>query len=178
MRKAALGAAIALLLLVPETAGAQAIAQDFTELARTVGTGDRVHVFDLAGREIVGPIAELTTEVIVIGGGARAIRLDRERVVLVRKDRQDSIANGVLIGAGIGGGLGLLASVNCSGFAFDECTGPIVAGSVAWGVGIGVLADLIHRTPRDIYRAGPARAAIRVQPIAGQGRGLRVALTW
>ena len=100
MRKAALGAAIALLLLVPETAGAQAVAQDFAELARTVGTGDRVHVFDLAGREIVGPIAELTTEVIVIGGGARAIRLDRARVVLVRKDRQDSIANGVLIGAG------------------------------------------------------------------------------
>lgn len=179
MRLTSRGVALAAILLWPATAGAQTVAHDFPELAQRVKTGERVHVFDLTGREVVGPLAELTDEAIVVGSKRRSIRVERSNVVLVRKDRQDSIVNGILIGAGIGGGLGLLASANCTGFDVDQCAGPIVTGSVIWGVGIGILSDVLHRTPRDIYRVGAPGATFSAEPIAGaRAGGLRLAISW
>jgi hypothetical protein len=169
---------IVALLLLPATAGAQVVAQNFSELALKVGPGDRVHAIDRSGREVSGQITDLTPDALVIRQRGGPLRLEQADVVLVRQDRQDPVYNGVLIGASIGVGLGLLATQggDCH---FDSCVQSLVLGTAIWGAGIGILADVLHRTPRDIYRAGPPRSALHVQPLAGRGGGgLRVALSW
>ena len=65
------------------------------------------------------------------------------------KERRDSVWNGVLIGAGIGGGGGYIWARNICGSNDDECfaiAGPagMITG-IGIGAAIGAVADLLHK---------------------------------
>jgi hypothetical protein len=147
-----------------------------------VAPGDRVTVVDTAGTQTKGRISELDGSTLSIesGDGERRFRVDD--VVVIRQRKQDSVRNGVISGAAIGAGLGAIAELSCG--ARDEyCgyTGVATIGSAIWGTFVGVTADLLHSTPRDVFRRGPDPASrlLTVAPlVARRGAGAQVALRW
>ena len=163
-------------------ASAQSVPASFTDLQFLVAPGDRVTVVDTAGTQTKGRISELDGSTLSIrsGDGQRRFRVDD--VVVIRQRKQDSVRNGVIIGAAIGAGLGVIAELSCG--ARDEyCgyTGIATIGSAIWGTFVGVTADLLHSTPREVFRRGPdgVSKSLTVSPlVAPRGAGAQVALRW
>ncbi len=62
------------------------------------------------------------------------------------------LKNGVAIGAVIGAGLGLMTELSCGG-SDDYCgqAGWVTLGSTLWGLGVGVFADVLLKTPRTSF---------------------------
>ena len=146
--------------------------------------GQRVSITDDQGQEINGRISALTADglTMLVDGQAAEVPYDR----IVRIDRPtDSLANGALIGLGVGVALGLAAVATDDPSQCASCgetsTGDYVAGTLLLGglgtaVGVGIDA-LIHRD-REIYRRG-GRPQATVAPILGHGvHGAVATLTW
>ena len=166
----------------PSLASAQTVPNSFRDLQFLVGPGDRVVVVDASGARAKGRISELDGSTLSIKSGDGERRFREDDVVVIRQRTHDSVLNGVLIGAGVGAGLGLISELTCG--ALDEyCpyTGIVTIGSAIWGTFVGATIDLLHRTPRDVFRRGPAPASksVTVAPlVARRGAGARVALRW
>jgi hypothetical protein len=104
-------------------ASSPALAQTDTEKIRArVKHGQKVSITDDQGQEIKGRISTMTADglTILVDGGSADVPYDR----IVRIDRpNDSLANGALIGLGVGAALGLARvppapSLLCCGFAW------------------------------------------------------------
>jgi hypothetical protein len=162
-------------------AAAQSVPSSFNDLQFLVKPGDRVTVVDAAGVETTGRIAELGASVISVESQSGERRFKQDDVIVIRQRRADSLKNGMLIGAAIGGGLGFIAEASC-GWNDDACGRPgVVTFSLAvWGVGIGALADGLLKTQRDIFRHGPGTiGSLNIAPIVGlRTAGAQVALRW
>ena len=177
-----MGRTCALLLLTFGQAGlaaGQTVPTSFTDLKFVVRPDDRVMVVDQSGLETAGRISELDASMLTISTNAGQIRFREDDVVLIRQRKQDSVWNGIAIGAAIGGGLGLLSELSCGGYCAPR--GAITLGSAVWGVGVGVLADVLQKTPRDIYRHGPVHdgRAVAIAPLLGaHAAGAHIALRW
>jgi hypothetical protein len=173
----------ALLLLTCGQAGlatGQTVPTSFTDLKFVVRPGDRVMVVDQSGLETVGRISELDAAALTIASKAGSVvRFREEDVVLIRQPKQDSVRNGMVIGGAIGAGIGLLAELSCEGYCGQP--GFLTLDSAIWGVGIGVFADVLQKTPRAIYRHGPVHDArsVSVTPLVGRhAAGTQIALRW
>jgi hypothetical protein len=117
--------------------------------------------------------------VLTIRTAAGSARFREDDVVLIRQRKQDSVWNGIVIGGAIGGGLGLLSEWSCGGYCGH--TGVVTLSSAAWGVGVGVLADVLQKSPHAIYRHGPLHAAgtLAVSPLlARRAAGAEIAVRW
>jgi len=105
----------------------------------------------------------------------------QDDVVVVRQRRSDSLKNGLVIGAAIGAGLGLVAEISC-GWNDEYCGRPgwVTFGMTVWGVGIGTFADALLKTQQDIFRHGPGTiGSLTIAPVVGPGTaGARIALRW
>ena len=163
-------------------AAAQTIPASFADLQFLVEPGDRVTVVDATGAETKGRISELDGSALSIKSGDSERRFRQDEVVVIRQRKQDSVRNGMIIGAAVGAGLGAIAELSCG--ARDEyCgyTGIATIGSAIWGTFMGVTADLLHATPRDVFRKGPdpASKSLTVAPlVARRAAGAQVALRW
>jgi hypothetical protein len=176
--------ALAFVLLATSHAGlaaAQTVPSTFKDMQILVGPGDRVTVINAAGGEINGKISELDAARLTIESASGPRSFTQDDVLVVRQRRADPISNGVLIGAAVGAGLGLVAELSC-GFGDEYCPHPgwVTLGTTLWGSGIGALADALHWTPTDIFRHGPGTiGSWSVAPVVGRGAaGARVALRW
>ena len=111
----------------------------------------------------------LTTEPNLRQNIARTMAIEEGGVIQSGTRHHDSVLNGVLIGAGVGGLLGLIPDYfdDC-----EECHDSLYA-SIAVGAGIGLLVDLLRTDNRPVnpavgYRpvnVSIARRGIRVQQI-------------
>ena len=177
-----MGRTCALLLLKFAQAGlaaGQTVPTSFTDLKFVVRPGDRVMVVDQSGLETAGRISELDASMLTISTNAGQIRFREDDVVLIRQRKQDAVWNGIAIGAAIGGGLGLLSELSCGGYCAPR--GAITLASAVWGAGVGVLADVLQKTPRAIYRHGPVhdRRTVAAAPLLGaHAAGAQLALRW
>lgn len=174
-------AVLAISLACPAAALGQRPANSFANLPLLVRPGDRIQVIDRAGREVRGRIAQLSPAAIRLSADGREEEIREEDVVLIRQQRADSLLNGTLIGAGIGAGAGLLMEAACSGDSYcaEAPNGQAFVGGMVWGAGIGLLVDVLKKTPRDVFRASPGRAALQVGGFAGRGRATAlVTLRW
>jgi hypothetical protein len=170
-------------------ASSPASAQTDTEKIRArVKHGQKVSITDDQGQEIKGRISTMTADglTILVDGESADVPYDR----IVRIDRpNDSLANGALIGLGVGAALGLAAVAaddqsQCppGGLFCGEPTarnyvaGTLLLGGLGTAVGVGIDA-LIHRD-REIYRRGGGALAT-VAPVLGRGLcGTVVSVTW
>jgi hypothetical protein len=162
-------------------ASAQTVPASFKDMQFLVGPGNRVTVVDSAGAEITGRIAELDASRLSIQTPAGPRSFSQDDVVVVRQRRSDPLKNGLMIGAAIGAGLGLVAEISCGGN--DEYCGRrgwVTFGMTVWGVGIGTFADALLKTQQDIFRHGPGTiGALSMAPVVGPGTaGARIALRW
>lgn len=161
---------------------------DAERIQARVTQGQNVSITDDQGRQVQGKIRALTADglTLLVDGTTADVAYDR----IVRIDRpNDGLANGALIGLGVGAGLGLavIASEDQSDclpatfFCSDTGTGGYVAGALLLGglgtaVGVGIDA-LIHRD-REIYRRGGGAVAT-IAPVLGHGvRGAVLSVTW
>jgi hypothetical protein len=170
-------------------ASSPALAQTDTENIRArVKDGQKVSITDDQGQEFKGRIGTMAADGLsmLVDGNSVDVAYDR----IVRIDRpNDSLANGALIGFGVGAALGLTAIAtkdhsNCDPVLFD-CTEPSAGGYVAGtllvgglGTAVGVGIDALIRRDRAIYRRG-AGAHMTVAPALGRGvLGAFVSVTW
>ncbi len=166
----------------PALAAAQTVPDSFRDLQFLVAPGDRVQVVDVTGRRIRGRISELDASGLSIRTADGERRFRQEEVSVIRQRNHDSVLNGVVIGAAVGAGLGLISELSCG--AMDEyCpyTGIVTIGSAIWGTFAGATIDLLHRTPRDVFRRrpDPASQSLTIAPlVARRGAGAQVALRW
>jgi hypothetical protein len=174
-------AAVSLLLAVA-FAAAQEPVRDFSQLNTRLRPGDTVWVTDAQGREVKGQILSLAPDQLTLEGGARAFAAPDVNAITVR--RNDSLANGALIGMGIGGGLaavGCLASVE-SGDAPWCLAAALVYAGLGAGIGVGVDA-LIPGKQIIAYRApgpgGAAHARLSIAPVVTRrSKGLAVSFAF
>ena len=180
-------ASVALAILF---ASSPCLAQTDVENIRSrVKDGQKVSVTDDGGQVFDGRISAMTADGLRIQTSKTTadVRFDR----IVRIDRpNDGLANGALIGLGVGAasGLALMAAEDnrdCDPQEWFDCSDPTAGGYLAaalvgagLGTAIGVGVDaLIHRQREIYHRAGVAHAT--VAPALGRGvRGAVVTLTW
>jgi hypothetical protein len=163
-------------------ASAQSVPGSFRDLQFLVGQGDRVVVVDASGGKTKGRISELDGSTLSIASGDGERRFREDDVVIIRQRNHDSVLNGVIIGAAVGAGLGLVSELSC-GAMDDYCpyTGIVTIGGAIWGTFAGATIDLLHRTSRDVFRRapGPASKSLTIAPVvARRGAGAQVALRW
>jgi hypothetical protein len=162
---------------------AQAIPASFADLQFLVEPGDRVTVVDATGAETKGRISELDGSALSITSGHGERRFRQDDVVVIRQRKQDSLRNGMISGAAIGGGLGVVSELISCGGRDDYCSyvGVATVGSAIWGMFMGMAADVLHTTPRDVFRRGPdpASKSVTVAPlVARRAAGAQVAVRW
>jgi hypothetical protein len=105
--------AAAVLLVLPALAPparAQGDAGGFLGLGSGLPT---VYILDRTGRETVGKLAGLTDDSIVLETGTRRQTFEATQVLRIRRSG-DSLKNGAIVGALVGGPIGLLVSGECS----------------------------------------------------------------
>jgi hypothetical protein len=154
-----------------------------------VKDGQKVSITDDQGQEFKGRISTLSTDGlrILVDGKSADVPYDR----IVRIDRpNDSLANGALIGFGVGAALGLTAIAyedqrDCDPLAAFDCSDPtaggyaagtLLLGGLGTAVGVGIDA-LIHRH-REIYRRGGGAHATVAPALGRSVLGAVVSVTW
>jgi hypothetical protein len=160
-------------------AAAQPAAESLDELKALAG-GSTVTVTDRAGRTFRGTIAEASAGELRLRVGADIRRFAAADVGAVRVRARDSLANGALIGALVGGGLTALV------FLDNECRDDpacyqAVAAYAGVGAAVGLGADALIRDELLLYAAPRETAplALTVAPILGPSRtGLRIRLAF
>jgi hypothetical protein len=157
--------------LMCATADAQPVASSLAELKGLASAESKVTVTDTKGQKFRGTIADASESLLSLRIGSDIRRFDAADVQSVRVRKEDSLANGALIGAAVGGGLTSLL------FLDNECRDdPVCYAAVGVYAGIGALAGLgidalIHGTV--VAYSGPPPGAQRlftVAPMVARGR--------
>lgn len=168
----------ALLAAVP--AFAQTDSLSGLRASGTVHVGDTVVMTDSYGRRAKGKISDLTDSSLVLMGDRGAPRTFNAAGI-TKIQRDDSVANGILIGLGAGYVAALTTVRAICSSPDPECEtivafyigAPIVAGSTVIG---GVTDMLIRKT---VYMAPNARARLSVVPLVTKERkGVALSLSF
>jgi hypothetical protein len=153
-------------------AEAQGIAHSFDELKLLVRPGGTVSVIDALGREATGKIVDVSMTGLVLMVESERRELHESDVTRVLERRRDSLVNGAIFGAAIGGGLGLIGANRCANdFGCSGTTGEFLALWGGIGVGAGVGVDALIAKRRVIYERRPSLgASVRISPMLGRER--------
>jgi len=157
---------IVFVLLVIGIASASAqTGPSLTDAGRHLKMGDRIFVSDGRGHETTGVFAKLSDSSLSMLVNGQVEEIPAANIQQIDK-RGDSLLNGFLIGAAIGGGLEAAAYASCDD-AVSDCLNPGAAMAVGAGVfgGVGALIDhfIKGRTPVFRVKQTAARPAIAIQ---------------
>ena len=142
------------LAAMAQTAAAQGVAGSFEQLQILVKPGDTLIVTDTTGKETTGKIADLSASTLtLLTDGARR-ELRESDVTTIKQRRADSLANGAVIGLGVGAGCALaLLWIVASTEDVSGSDVAIVSGVyAAIGTGAGVGVDALIRGRQVIYQ--------------------------
>ncbi len=174
--------ALALATVLATAAHAEAqTAASFDELPRVLSLGDRVTVTDDTGRDLTGPIIDLSPSGLALSlrdlGGAR-IDLPAAEVSRVRQWRSDSLRNGTLIGLGVAAVPGFLFVVAAGEGASAYSVVGFMGLSLGLGAGMGAGIDALIPTTHVLYdRTSAARQRWTVSPtLSAHRRGVAVSV--
>lgn len=168
------------LVLSPLAASAQPLTESWPGL-KPNGL-DTVYVLDEAGVETTGKLLAWTPDALILWRGGAEQRLDRRDVVRVQK--RDSLRNGVIAGAVVGGVMGLLTAAisDCPSSSESGCVG---SRSALWLVstvtytGMGVGLDALVRGRTTVYsREAPARHTSITARVTRSQASLGVGVRW
>jgi hypothetical protein len=162
-------------LLAAGVAAAQEVpvARTFDQLQLLVARNATLTVINDAGRETRGKLLELTSSMLVLRVDGQPLELSRNDIRTIRQRRDDSLANGALIGfvagAAIGGAFGAVVAED------EDAAAQIVLLSIGFygglGAGIGVGIDALIRRQHVIYERPVAGVTgLRLSPLLGRER--------
>ena len=151
------------------------------ELSRSgaLEEGDQIYVTVGDGRRLKGTLMGLSPTTLAIRKGDAHLTVPARDVR--RIERGDSLANGVLIGAGIGAALTCMAHRGC-GSAPIAVTSHVIfdhgaVGLLLLGAGVGALVDA--RWHRTLYDVPFGTAQLSIDPIVSRERaGAGLTVTW
>ncbi len=164
-------------------AEAQGVASSLRDLQLLVRPGETVTVVDAGGNNVQGRVESITASSLVLGTADRRRSWEEAEVVAVRQRRQDSLANGALIGLGVGAGSALVTlaifaagdSESVDGGSWALLTALFAGAGTAGGVGI----DAMITREYDVFRRAGTAPQVRLQPLlAPHGGGVRVAFAF
>lgn len=131
----------------------------FEAMRAKLKVGDRVTVDVQNGPAMKGRFLDVGPDALSISTAGGERRLSRSEVTLVRRHR-----HGVLLGAIIGGGVGLAFGTAVGTYFANEGhdrDGPLF-GLTALGLGLGIAIDAAANIPRTVYQRGPSRTALTI----------------
>jgi len=176
-------AAALAVLFVSTPSWAQTTAEN---IQTRVKDGQRVSITDDRGQEFKGRIGALAADRLRMLVDGKSVDVAYDRIVRIDHPN-DSLANGALIGLGVGAAMGLAAIATASGCdpVAIGCSEPDAAGYVGatllfggLGTGVGVGIDaLIHRD-REIYRRGTGAHATVTPALGRRALGAVASVTW
>jgi hypothetical protein len=151
----------------------------FEQLQLLVKPGDNIYVTDSSGQTTKGRIAELSPS--SLGLVVKGVRRNLSQIDVreIRQWRGDSLKNGTLIGAAVGGGIAALGLA--SGCRYDGCSAGEVFGvftlSTGLGAAIGVGIDaLIPAKQMIFWNPNRTSGKLQIQPILDRSnKGVKVA---
>jgi Zn-dependent alcohol dehydrogenase len=161
---------------------------DSENIQARVKHGQKISITDDQGQEVKGKVSALTADGLTMLVDGKTAEVPYARIVRIDRPN-DSLANGALIGLGVGAALGLALVAaeeqsDCDAAVF-LCGEPgaggyagatLLMGGLGTAVGVGIDA-LIHRD-REIYRRGRSPHAA-LAPMLGHGvRGAVASVTW
>jgi hypothetical protein len=174
-----------MLLLYPTIANGQPVAHSLAQLARNVSAGEPVSVRTHDGKRTKGSVS-------VVGGSSLELRSDDGVHRFLEQDlhsvrRADSLANGTVIGAAIGGTLGLFAGA-AAAVASDK-GGTLGSGEheylVYAAIVLGTLTGgwtgraLDDRRGDWLYRSDQPHRDVRITPlVTPRAAAVNLALRW
>lgn len=166
MRTISFSVVIALALAAP--VAAQPV-DSFDELAELVEIGRNVVVLTAPGGEVfAGQLVDLSPGSLSVFAAGRRVDLDQNRVRRVRQDWDDSVLDGVALGAVVGLAPAMLAAFIGTGTGdFNGSgVGVLVVMPAMVGGAIGAVLDISRsERGRDLYRSG-------------LGRGIAWSISW
>ena len=154
----------------------------FQQLQLLVRPGDNIYVTDSVGQTTKGRIAELSASSLgLVVNGSRRDLLQTD-VREIRQWRADSLKNGAIIGAAVGGAIAAIGVGGACGFG--SCSvGEVVAGvSIFTGLGaaIGVGFDALIPAKQMIFW-NPNRTSrnLQIRPVLDRSnKGVKVAFSF
>jgi len=171
--------AVALAVLFPSSsASAQT---DADRIRARVKDGQRVSITDNQGQEFKGSIHTVATDGLNMLVNGKSVDLPYDTIIRIDRPN-DGLANGALIGLGVGTAVGLIA------WAVDPCESFCVGGTGAavgstlimggLGAAVGVGIDALRHHEREIYKRGSSVHATIAPAIGRRGGGGVVSMTW
>jgi hypothetical protein len=155
------GLSALLLFLLPISATAQEAASSFDQLRASglAKEGDTVDVTDASGARVKGRIADLGATSLVLLTG-HSTRRDFSEMTVTKIQRRDSLANGILIGLGVGAALGVVSVNSLCNLPDPECAAivtlaialPSTAGGAILGAVVdGLIRKIVYIAPRPTH---------------------------
>jgi hypothetical protein len=143
---------------------AQQPASSLDELKLLLGKGDKVTLVDPSGKSTTGRIERIAPDAVEMNISGRVQAFTEKDIRQITQRKQDSVLNGILIGAGVGFGATLpfnlaIADRNEKGLA--------VAASALWGLiggGIGAIVDVCVTQKQLIYFRPRSNASLSIRP--------------
>jgi hypothetical protein len=132
----------------------------FERMKAKLRAGDRVTLDLQNGSTLQGRFIDVGTDALSISTATGDRRLLPAEVVQVHRHRR-----GVLLGAIIGGGVGLACGALVGTIFANEGhdrDGPLF-GLTALGLGTGIAIDALANIPRTVYQRTPSRAALTIE---------------
>jgi hypothetical protein len=176
----ALTAAIAALLVtgLSGSARAQIPATAFEALPTVVRVGETVFVTGSNAREVKGTLVQLSPSSLTILRDGAPVTFPSSEVATLRWREHDSLANGAVIGFGVGAGFALFAvAASCHHtYYYESCGGEALAAGLVYGaigVGLGVAIDAMTPGKKILVYSRPvgsASARLSVAPLVSPSR--------
>jgi hypothetical protein len=128
------------LVLMPQTANAQAAEGSFVELQRQVASGDTIFVTTVQGQTLKGTVRALSDSVLTLQRGPATLSFRPADVMRVTR-RGHEVRNAALLGLAVGflaGSVFALTSDRCTYTCFSSPAGVLAFGSLGGGIGVSV----------------------------------------
>jgi hypothetical protein len=157
------------------------LVSSFEQLQILVKPGDNIYVKDATGSTIKGRIADLSPSSLSLVVKGQRQAFSQIDVHEIRQWRGDSLKNGALIGAAVGGGITL---ISFAAYPCYDCGAEVVAGvalSAGIGAAVGVGLDALIPSKQLIF-FNPSRSTagkFQIKPILNRSnKGVKVAFSF
>ena len=152
-----------LLLAMAPCLGVAQNSNDWSDIQRLIGPGDKIYITNSRGAKITGAVDSLSSTSLAIRAGHLRYELRPEEVKSIRRQKPDSLLNGAVIGGMIGAAF--VVSTAISDYVYYEDGRPqpgpnyVVHPALGAGLGaaLGLLIDAHHKGKKVVY-SRPAEA--------------------
>jgi hypothetical protein len=137
----------------------------FQVLQNRLKPGQTAVVVDRSGREIVGTVAEFSSNSLVLRNGSVGQSFDAADVAIIK--RAGPIWDGAVKGAGIGMLSMFIALSGCYGSSCEKGSFVVLGGGVGAAIGLGIDAAF---GPKTVYRSAQPPRRLAVAPVVSKDR--------